>query len=354
VKKTIPFLSIIAKSKGKIDFQKKSISEISPDEFVVKSIVSGISAGTERKTILGDVPSFSKHWNKKLRIYEENNDTKKFPVNLGYETIGKVEKIGKNVKEVKIGDLLWVDGPHSQYSLLNEKDHTYIKLPKKISPNKATFLPLTRVALGAIHDAKIKVGDIVVVIGQGIVGSLVAQIAQISGAKVIVVDMIKERLEVSANIGFDTINSKEILDPAAYLRNELNYSNGADVVIESSGSYSGLKTAIRMATKQGLVVTVGSYPTTNVLMNLGEEWQKNKISLISSMTINGCLHPNHPLWDLDRLNKTALNLLHTERINTDHLISHTIPFLNAQDAYKLILANPPQGLKILLTYENNS
>ena len=317
---------------------------------MVKSLFSGISSGTERKTLLGEVPSFHKHWNKELRIYEDGKAPKTFPVSLGYETIAQVISVGKNVHSVKVGDLIWVDGPHAQYHVMNEEKPAYLLLPLGIDPQSAVFLPLTRVALGAVHDANIKVGDVVVVIGQGVVGSLVAQIARLNGATVVVVDVVEDRLELARTLGFETINAKKVKDPAVYLRTELGYKQGADTTIEASGGYIGLNSAIRMVGLQGKVVTVGSYPTASAFMNLGEEWQKNKISLISSMTINGCIHPGYPLWNLDRLNQTALHLLAKEKLAIKPLISHLIPFEEAKKAYDVLLNEPPIAMKIILTY----
>src|SRR5688572_15613296 len=162
--KVVQSSSIVAASRGKIALIKSALAAPAKDEFLVKTLFSGISAGTERKTLLGEIPSFHKHWNSSLRIYQQNKSTKTFPVSLGYECVGEVIKVGEEVTSVKIGDNVWVDGSHSQYHLLNESKSKYMLLPTDLDPREATFLPLTRVALGAVHDSNVKLGDVVVVI----------------------------------------------------------------------------------------------------------------------------------------------------------------------------------------------
>ena len=64
-----------------------------------------------------------------------------------------------------------------------------------IQSSAGIFTSLARVALNAVHDARIKVGDNVAVFGLGTIGLMVVQLAKLSGAnKVFAVDLIDKRL----------------------------------------------------------------------------------------------------------------------------------------------------------------
>lgn len=133
---------------------------------------------------------------------------------------------------------------------------------------------------------------------------------------------------------------------------ELTGGIGADAAIEASGSYTGLHEAIRCLRVGGRVATVASYHGDQLGLRLGEEYHRNRITLISSMTINGCDQRSHPLWTLDRLNATARQLIVDRVVRTEGLITHRIPFERAAEAYTLITDTPQATIKVVLTYDN--
>jgi len=69
---------------------------------------------------------------------------------------------------------------------------------------------LAFVALNGVHDAQIRLGDLVAVFGLGTPGQIVVQAARASGATVIGVDPVKERREMALRLGAD-----RVLDPNA-------------------------------------------------------------------------------------------------------------------------------------------
>lgn len=117
--------------------------------------------------------------------------------------------------------------------------------------------------------------------------------------------------------------------------------------IEASGSYAGLHEAIRCLRVGGRVSTVTSNQGEQPGLRLGEEYHRNRITLISSMTINGCPQRGHPLWTLDRLNATARQLIVSGDLRTEGLITHWVPFDRAAEAYALITNTPQDTIKVV-------
>jgi threonine dehydrogenase-like Zn-dependent dehydrogenase len=208
------------------------------------------------------------------------------------------------------------------------------------------------VALGGVHDAALCLGDTVVIVGLGTVGLLAAQMARRTGARVIGVDRYPLRIAAAEALGATTVLAEPGFDVAARVR-DLTGPAGADAAIEASGSYTGLHEAIRCLRVGGRVATVASYYGQQPGLRLGEEYHRNRITLISSMTVNGCPQRQHPAWDLDRLNATARDLVTSGRVRTDGLITHRIPFTRAAEAYALITDTPQNTIKVVLTYEHD-
>lgn len=245
---------------------------------------------------------------------------------------------------------MWLDRPHADGHLINAATVLAARMPAGVDPDHAVFFILARVALGAVHDAALSLGDTVVIVGLGTVGLLAAQQARLAGARVIGVDRYPRRLAMAGRLGIETVEVAPGVDVAAEVR-RITGPRGADAAIEASGSYPGLHEAIRCLCVGGRVATVASYHDNQHGLRLGEEYHRNRITLISSMTVNGCPARNHPAWDLDRLNATARDLITTGRIAVTELITHRIPFAQAVSAYALITESPEDTIKVVLTYD---
>ena len=174
--------------------------------------------------------------------------------------------------------------------------------------------------------------------------------ARHAGATVIGVDRYPRRAAAAEALGFNAVVAETDIDVAATVRDRIDAA-GADAAIEASGSYPGLHEAIRCLRVGGRVATVASYHGEQPGLRLGEEYHRNRITLISSMTVNGCPQRGHPAWTLDRLNATARNLVTDGMVRTDELITHRIPFDRAADAYALITDTPQDTIKVVLTYD---
>lgn len=212
------------------------------------------------------------------------------------------------------------------------------------------FYTLARVALGGVHDAGIRLGDAVAITGLGVVGLLASQLARLAGATLVIgIDRYRLRLEAARRLNVHVIDATQVTDPAARIR-DLTSGRGADAMIEASGSYQLLHQAIRCAMPAGRVATVASYHGDQHGLALGEEYQRNRITLVPSMTIGGVPACGYPAWDLDRLNATARALVNNGALATSDLITHRIPFADADTAYDLIDTSPETTIKVVLSY----
>ena len=332
---------------GTVEVISEHLPPLGPAEVYARTVLSGISHGTEMAWLRGHAAALHRAWDPGQRIYRPGAG-RDFPVAPGYETVARVAQVGDQVTGVRVGDLLCLDRPHADSHMVNAATATAGLLPAGVSVEQAVFFVLARVALGAVHDATVSLGDTLVIVGLGTVGLLAAQQARLAGAEVIGVDRYPRRLAAADQLGIHTIHADT--DVADEIRHRTGPA-GADAAIEASGTYAGLHEAIRCVRVGGRVATVASYHSDQAGLRLGEEYHRNQITLTSSMTVNGCPQRNHPAWDLDRLNATARQLIISGRVRTDALITHRVAFERAADAYALITDTPQDTIKVVLTYD---
>ncbi len=329
-------------------------SPLKPNEVRAHAVLSGISHGTELNIYRGTSPFHNKRFDRDLRMFVEDANGQAYPSKLGYEWVGHVTEVGSEVQRFKPGDLIHLPTPHRQTQTFEAEEQTSLgdvwPLPAGLDPDMAIVLALAGVALQAIHDAHIKVGDRIAIFGLGTIGLLAVQLARLNGASWIeAIDPIPARRQLAKAFGADrTLNPNAC--NVAYEIKTASLQRGVDTAIELSGHYAALNDAIRSVCMGGTVVAAGFYPGGGAPLHLGEEWHHNRVTMVSSMGVWGCPHRDHPAWNRGRIHETATDLLASERLRADGLITHRFPFDHAADAYRLIDQHPEDVVKVVLTY----
>lgn len=330
-----------------IGFREYSEPPLKPDQVRLRLIVSGIKHGTEMALYRGKTPFLKKAFDPELRMFVAQEGHSLYPCNLGSWGVGEVIEVGAEVTRFKVGDMVHGEMAHRPTNV-RPQDKLFLLKPG-MKPETAVFTDPTIFALGAVHDAQIKVGDRVAVFGLGALGLLAVQIARLNGAEeVYAVDTLDNRLELAKQFGADAIFNARTTDPALEIK-KLTNKKGVDVCIEISGAYPALQSAIRAVHVAGLIVTA-SYYSGNETIELGAEWHHNRPTIRSSMPVWGMPHRNYPMWDLRRTEETALRLLENGRLVTDPLISRRYRYEQAAEAYQFIDQHPEQTIKTLLDY----
>ena len=325
---------------------------VQPDEARAEAIVSGVSHGTELALYRGLAPFDGKRFDTDLRLFVDDARTERYPMRLGYEWVGTVREAGADVQAVQVGDVVHLALAHREtqtVTIVDDPRAPWTALPKDLDPERAAFLQSATIALQAIHDARLDLGDAVAVFGLGAFGLLAVQLARLSGAAwITAVDPIPARRELAAAAGAELVLDPTNVDAGREIK--LATGTGVDVAIEFSGRYAALQDAMRSARLAGTVVAAGFYTGgAGDDLRLGEEWHHNRLTLLSSMSGWGAPHRD-PGWDRRRLRATALDLLAGGRLEVGALVTHRIPFERAAEAYELIDRSPEETLRVVLTY----
>lgn len=332
----------------RIEFREYSEPPLGPGEVRVRSIVSGIKHGTEMALYTGQTPFLTQRFDLECRLFLPDESPTLYPHHLGSWLVGEVIEVGEGVTRFKVGDLVHGGLVHRPTNVARAE--RLYPLAPHMSPETALFSDPALFALNAVHDAELKLGDVVAVFGLGAIGLLAVQMARHNGAmRIFGVDLIEARRKLALRYGAD-----EALDPAqgdvALAIKRATRNRGADVALEISGSYAALQQAIRSVQVGGRVVAASYYKGSGAALSLGAEWHHNRPTLVSSMAVWGCPHRFYPMWDLERLQRTAIDLLERGMVSTEGMVTHRIPYERAPEAYALIAAHPDETIKVVLTY----
>ncbi len=330
--------------------------QMKENEVRIQAICSGLSHGTEMNVYRGVAPFFRRKYDPDTRLFEDADNTEswQYPIKscdpgvwyMGYASVGRVIEVGAEVKNIKVGDIVCSSAPHQSEVVKAEND--VIALPDGIKPEYGIFLTNLITTFNGILDSHIKLGDTVVVMGLGVLGQLVAQMAKMSGAfKVYGIDMFDTRLEAALENGCDQVfNPKECSDIAKEIR-KLTNNRGADVVIEVTGNSKALNEAVRIAAPETSVIALSWYQGMIKELDLSEEFHHNRIGIKQSQTNN--IDPSfRNLWDNIRRTESCLKIL--GNLKLDNLITHKIPYDEVATAYEIVDKNPEKAIQVLITY----
>lgn len=211
----------------------------------------------------------------------------KYPVRFGHEWSGVVEEIGEKVKGFKKGDRVvsdsgiscgkcekcqnkeyafcqnirsvgtvntW-DGCFAEYILIPDF-HLY-HIPDNVSYDEAALIEPATVAYDAFRGANINSDTSVVVFGTGVIGMASVWLAKFLGAgKVIMVGRNDDKLKISKKVGADDVINNIKEDAISEIK---RLTDGADMIIETSGSESALKESLYSAKRYGRISILSFY-----------------------------------------------------------------------------------------------
>jgi 2-desacetyl-2-hydroxyethyl bacteriochlorophyllide A dehydrogenase len=319
-------------------------------EVRVRTLYSGVSAGTELSQYRGTSPFMNKQWDSDARMFRAGGQPSwTFPVrNLGYEEVGEIVEIGSSVEGLEIGQRVFGTWGHRTGHTLDAADARARLMPEGGDPRMGIFSHIGAVALNGVHDARIRLGDLVVVFGLGVPGQIVAQAARASGARVIGVDPSANRRE-----RFLALGGLRALDPtdapvSDIIKGETG-GRGADICIEVSGAPSALAEAMRTVAYASRVVAMGFFQGELRGIHLGDEFHHNRIELISSQ-ISGVAPDASHRWSKLRLWQQAVALQHEGVLHLVPLITDTVPFDEAPDLFMRLDKGDPAVLQAVLAF----
>jgi len=262
-----------------------------PKDYRVEKIRRPLAGAREmviRIAACGICASDCKCWSG-AKMFWGANPWVKAPVVPGHEFFGYVESLGEGAGEhfgVALGDRViaeqivpcekcrycrsgkyWMcevhnifgfqrevaDGGMAQYMRIPPTALVH-RIPADMALEDAAIIEPLACAIHAVTRGDIQLDDVVVIAGAGPIGLMMVQVAKLkTPKKLVVIDMVAERLALATRYGADVVIDPQSDDAAAIVRG-LTGGYGCDVYIEATGSASGVGQGLDIIRKLGRYV----------------------------------------------------------------------------------------------------
>jgi len=294
-----------------------------PNEVIVKSLFTQVSAGTELACLQGIEGWFP------------------IPGVPGYTSVGEVIEKGTSVEHLQVGDLVYTFGPHAEFFKLDITDRWHgmcVKLPAGIRPDLASFTHMAGIAMTSIRVSEIELGDYVGVLGLGPIGNFAAQLAGLQGATVIGMDVSEKRLSIASKCGIKhLINSSQ--ESYKEKIQEITQGKGFTTLIEASGMAAVAASNMDLIAQHGEIILLGS-PRAPFQTNL-TDFLAHSHYFHRDVKIKGSLefiYPTFPIeftkHSMERNSAIILNLINEGRLIIEPFYTHKAKPEQASEIYE--------------------
>ncbi len=341
------------------------VARVAPDEVVVETVASAISAGTELLVYRDEIPEQTPI-DDALPAFDGDFS---YPLRYGYSTVGRVVDCGSRVDDDWLGRTVFGFYPHQTH--VTARPTELVVVDDAVEPAHAALLPTLETATNLVLDAAPMLGERVVVFGAGSIGlCTIRLLASFPLAELVVVEPVEHRREIAREFGADRVydptadtelgadrdfDAGDNADRDAAVGNSEpdetvvdRVGDGFDLAIELSGQPDVLNTAVDAVGYDGRVVVGSWYGSKRTSVDFGGRFHRNRIEIRSSQ-VSTIAPELRGRWNRDRRFETALDGL--SRIDCERLITHRIPFTAAERAYELLDSSPESVLQVVLTYE---
>ena len=201
-------------------------------------------------------------------------------------------------------------------------------LPEALGLRRAALVEPASVAWHAVARAGEVRGKRALVVGCGPIGALVIAVLKHHGAsEIIAVDMFEAPLAIATAVGATRTIIATDADAIA--------ATDADIVIESSGSYRGLASAVRGATRGGRIVMLGLLPS-------GEQPALISLAIVRELELVGSFRFNDEIDEV-------ISALADGSLYVDPIVTHEFPAAEALQAFAVAKDSAASG-KVLLAF----
>ena len=184
------------------------------------------------------------------------------PVPLGYSAAGVVIDVGEGVDGFQVGDRVACAGAgyavHAE--VLSVPRNLAVRVPDGVSLETASFATVGAIGLHGLRLGEPTLGETVAVIGLGLIGLLVVQMASASGCRVLGIDLDPRRAALARELGADQVAVIGSSDDAESMAREMTSGRGVDLALICASTQGSEPTVLagEICRDRGRVVAVGA------------------------------------------------------------------------------------------------
>lgn len=209
-------------------------------------------------------------------------------------------------------------------------------LPDQVSAAEgAVVQPLSISYHGVVSRAEVKSDEVVLILGAGPIGLAALLLARHRGARVLITDVVDDRLEAAAKLGADVVLRADQVDVGSAVR-EVTGGRGADVTLEAVGGAQDrtISDAVAATATRGRIVMLGTF---------GSEPQSLPAYAFKNRELTLMGSHGHP----DTFTPT-LELVADGRIRPSDLITHRLPLAEVERAFRLLDTRADGVIKVII------
>jgi predicted dehydrogenase/threonine dehydrogenase-like Zn-dependent dehydrogenase len=282
---------------------------------------------------------------------------------LGYSSAGTIIAVGEGVQGLRAGMSVACGGigfaSHSE--IVYVPKNLCVPVPDGVELSEAAYSTVGAIALQGVRSCSCNIGEVVVVIGLGLVGLLTVQILKASGCLVVGIDLDKRRCQMACDLGADVAGDNWREQMVECLRLSGGFGADAVVITAATSSSEPLEHAGELARDRARIVVVGQ-----VGMEVPRKlYYEKELSLLVSRSYGpgrydrsyeekGVDYPiGYVRWTEQRNMSAVLNLIAAKRLDVAALTTHQFPLDRALEAYDMIVNARERFLGVLLTYDQS-
>lgn len=282
------------------------------------------------------------------------------PIGLGYSCAGTVVEVDSAVPDLKVGDHVACAGTDAAHAeLVSVSKNLVVRLPEELDLEAAAFTTLGAIAMQGVRLAGVNIGEVVAVIGLGLLGQLTIQILKSAGCTVVGMDIQPQRIQLGRSLGADAVTTDA--DELLSICHQLTAGHGADAVLITADTKSNQPVELsgEVAREKGIVVAVGAVGMTIPRKVFYDKELDFRISRSygpgrydPTYEVQGHDYPyGYVRWTEQRNMQAFVQLLAEGRVDVQPLVSHRFSVDDAPIAYDLITGKIGEPfLGVLLTY----
>jgi len=284
------------------------------------------------------------------------------PAALGYSSAGTVVAVGEGVANLDPGDRVACAGSgHAVHAELACIPRMLVaRIPSaKVSFDEAAFTTVGAVALHGVRNADIKLGEVVAVIGLGLLGQLTVQILKAAGCVVLGMDISKERVDLALRLGADAASTSSSGFQDLCLQQSAGHGADSILITAQTASNDPVNLAGAVARNRAVVVAVGTvamdiprrlFYDKELDFRVSRSYGPGRYD--SAYEQKGIDYPiGYVRWTETRNMEAFLKLAADRKLDLPSLITHRFPIARAHSAYDLITGRTHESfLGVLITY----
>ncbi len=288
------------------------------------------------------------------------------PSALGYSSAGTIVEVGAGIDDLRPGDRVACAGAgfavHAEFACVPRM--LVARIPSAdVDFEGAAFTTLGSIALHAVRTAEAKLGEVVAVIGLGLLGQLAVEILRTGGCNVIGMDPVQERAALAVRMGASAATTSDSEFRDLCMRQSNGYGVDSVLIAAETASSGPVNLAAEVARDRGIVVAVGAvgmdlerrpYYEKELDFRVSRSYGPGRYD--TAFEQKGRDYPiGYIRWTETRNMEAFLQLLADRKIDVTPLISHRFAIDDGTTAYDLITGklNRPH-LGVVLQYSGNA